>query len=57
MLHDLWYLRHCVSRILPQPNQQPKTTQNNFCWGGIIFGKKTRIASATWLYSLRNMAV
>ena len=26
---------------LPQPNQQPKTTQNNFCWSGIIIGKKT----------------
>jgi hypothetical protein len=23
--------------MLPQPNQQPKTT---FCWGGIIIGKK-----------------
>ena len=42
--------------LLPQPNQQSKTTQNNFGWGGIIISKKTRIASATWHHSLRNMA-
>jgi hypothetical protein len=28
------------SGLLPQPSQQPKTTLNNFCWGGIIIGKK-----------------
>ena len=26
--------------ILPKPNQQPKTTLNNFCWGGNIIVKK-----------------
>ena len=31
-------LLHCVTMKLPQPNQQPKTIQNNFCWGGIIIG-------------------
>ena len=41
--------------LLPQPNQQSKTTQNNFGWGGTIISKKTRIASATWHHSLRNM--
>jgi hypothetical protein len=29
----------CITK-LPQPNQKPKTTSNNFCWGGIIIGKK-----------------
>jgi hypothetical protein len=43
-------------RELPQPNQQSKTTQNNFGWGGTIISKKTHIASATWHHSLRNMA-
>ena len=35
---------------LPQPNQQPKTTQNNFCWGWYYYRSKNT-------YSLRNMAV
>ena len=27
---------------MPQPNQQTKTTQNYFCWGGIIYYYDTR---------------
>ena len=32
---------------LPQPNQQPKTTYNNFCWCGMIIGKNTTTPHTT----------
>jgi hypothetical protein len=34
-------------KILPQPNQQPKTTLNYFRWDGIIIGKKKTTTTAT----------
>ena len=35
-MKNLIYCIHAYK--LPQPNQQHKTTQNNFCWCGIIIG-------------------
>ena len=32
---------------MPQPDQQPKTIQNNFCWSGIIIGKKNHTTTTT----------
>ena len=34
----IFVLPHIIQ--LPQPNQQPKTTENNFCWGGLLSVRK-----------------